>query len=396
MIILGIETSCDETAVAVVEHNPKKGDFFIHSNIISSQVKIHSKYGGIVPEIAARNHVVNIIPVVDEALSHRAISCKAINHKYSTLNDEVDRKKPTAYDLKLKACAIDAIAVTNGPGLITSLLVGVETAKVLAYVWNKPLIAVNHLEGHICSAMSQKNKKTKKQKNTFDFPALALIVSGGHTQLILMTDYGKYKIIGETRDDAAGEAFDKVGKLLGLGYPGGPAISAYAKKFQNPNNKLQTNSKFKTIKLPRPMINSKDFDFSFSGLKTAVLYSLKAISHKAVRCKVTERMPITYNLQLTAEMCAEFQQAVIDVLATKTLKATKKYDAKTIILCGGVSANKELRKRFEKEFGDKLLLPGPGLSTDNAVMIAMAGVRHFRERNFIELNKIKVDPNLTL
>ena len=366
MLILGIETSCDETAAAVVEHNPKKGDFFIHSNIISSQVKIHSKYGGIVPEVAARNHVKNIIPVVDKAM-----------HKFKP-ND------------------IDAIAVTNGPGLITSLLVGVETAKALAYAWGKPLIAVNHLEGHIYSAMKMREYENMKINN-FNFPALALIVSGGHTQLVLMTDYGKYKIIGETRDDAAGEAFDKVGKMLGLGYPGGPVVSAFAEKFliSNSPNKIQK-LKFKNIKLPRPMIDSKDFDFSFSGLKTAVLYSLRAISHKAVSCKTTKRTPTAYSLRLTAEMCAEFQQAVIDVLITKTQRAAKQYNVKNIILSGGVSANKSLRERFKKEFGDKLLLPGPGLSTDNAVMIAVAGVYHFLKKDFVNVNEIKVNSNLTL
>ena len=218
MIILGIETSCDETAAALVKFD--RGRFDIISNIVSSQVKIHSKYGGIVPEVAARNHVKNIIPVVNEALS-----CRAVSYKQLATGDAKSKKNLKAYSLKLKAGRIDAIAVTNGPGLITSLLVGVETAKALAYAWDKPLIAVNHIEGHIYSTINN------KQLTINNFPILALIVSGGHTQLVLMSDHGKYKIIGETRDDAAGEAFDKVGKLLGLGYPGGPVISARAEKF---------------------------------------------------------------------------------------------------------------------------------------------------------------------
>ncbi|MBU4332172.1 tRNA (adenosine(37)-N6)-threonylcarbamoyltransferase complex transferase subunit TsaD [Patescibacteria group bacterium] len=417
MLILGIETSCDETAAALVRFD--RGRFDIISNIVSSQVKIHSKYGGIVPEVAARNHVVNIIPVVEQALEEfkgevtikRLKETRPSASSHSGLRASGPRTAGSVENKKQETKGandlIDAIAVTNGPGLITSLLVGVETAKALAYAWDKPLIAINHLEGHIYSVMKIRDYENMKI-NDFNFPALALIVSGGHTQLVLMTDYGRYRIIGETRDDAAGEAFDKVAKLLGLGYPGGPVIAVKADECQKIGNKKQdlrqaqilsktrnkdtkklqiTSSKYQ-INLPRPMIDSKDFDFSFSGLKTAVLYETRNKKQEIRNKKLGKKY--------ISKMCAEFQQAVIDVLTAKTLKAAKKYKVKNVILAGGVSANKSLRERFKKEFGNKLLLPGPGLSTDNAVMIAMAGVRHFRERNFIELNKIKVDPNLTL
>jgi len=360
MNILAIETSCDETAAAVVKydrgcfdisstkrhklHNQtqKNCSFKIISNIIASQVEIHSKYGGIVPEVAARQHVENIIPVVDEAMG------------------------------KFKPDDIDAIAVVNGPGLITSLFVGVEAAKSLAWAWKKPLIAINHLEAHIYSAISQPKADQPRAGN---FPALALIVSGGHTQLVLMKAHGKYEIVGETRDDAAGEAFDKVGKLLGLGYPGGPVVSRYAE--QADRAKME-DGKLK-IELPRPMIGSKDFDFSFSGLKTAVLYETRGKK---------------LNKEYIASVCAEFQQAVIDVLATKTQKAANKYKVKKIILAGGVSANKELRKSFEKEFSEKLLMPGKGLSTDNAAMVGMAAAFHFEKKDFTKIGDLRVDPNL--
>ncbi|NQU77475.1 tRNA (adenosine(37)-N6)-threonylcarbamoyltransferase complex transferase subunit TsaD [Candidatus Falkowbacteria bacterium] len=358
MLILAIETSCDETAAAVVKYD--RGCFDIKSNIIASQVEIHSKYGGIVPEVAARQHVKNIIPVVDEAMS------------------------------KFKPEDIDAVAVVNGPGLITSLFVGVEAAKTLSLAWNKPLISINHLEAHIYSVLiKQENKKTIPRqssgqgKQTFEFPALALIVSGGHTQLVLMKGHGKYEIVGETRDDAAGEAFDKVAKLLGLGYPGGPVVSAYAEK-----------SSTSKIELPRPMIRSKDFDFSFSGLKTAVLYETRD------QLKAGFANP-AFKDKYIAEVCYEFQQAVIDVLTAKTIKAAKKFGAKTVILAGGVSANKELRGQMadavKKEIPSSVFcLPSPGLSTDNAAMVGMAGVFHYLDKDFTKIEDLKVDPNLGL
>ncbi len=363
MLILGIETSCDETAAAVVE-GKKAGTqnfVFVRSNIISSQIDIHKKYGGVVPEVAAREHVLQILPVVNEALK------------------QADIKRKDA------AKKINAIAVTVGPGLITSLLVGIETAKILSYVWEIPAVAVNHIEGHIYANFINK-------KQNIEFPAIVLTVSGGHTMLVLMKGHGKYKTIGETRDDAAGEAFDKAAKLLGLGYPGGPAISAYANKFQISNHKFQTNSKSQITKdkfgviLPRPMINSKNFDFSFSGLKTALLYKIK--KDKNYKKKIPE-------------YCYEFQQAVIDVLIYKTVRAVKEYKAKTVMLTGGVAANKELRGQMEKAVktlipNSRFLIPKLKYTTDNAAMIATAGYWHAIKKDFTIWQKLRVDCNLEL
>jgi len=337
MIILGIETSCDDTGIAIIKATPTKVGvkFDILSNIVSSQIKVHAPFGGVVPNLAAREHLKNIEPCLKTALKEASINMRRI----------------------------DLIAVTIGPGLIPSLLIGVNFAKALAYKYNLPIVGVNHLEGHIAVALFSpergiSNSKFLISKQKF-LPAIALVVSGGHTQLVLMRKIGDYKVIGETRDDAAGECFDKVAKLLGLGYPGGPAISKEAAEF---NGKT-------SINLPRPMIHHKNFDFSFSGLKTAVLYTIR--DNKKINIP---------------EMCAEVQQAIIDVLIDKTFKAVEKYKAKTIILSGGVAANTELRKQFEVQssrlrqgfggqakFKIQFLVPTKNLCMDNGTMIAMAG-----------------------
>ncbi len=333
MYILGIETSCDETAASIVEVKNSKIKMLFSA--VSSQIKIHRQYGGVVPEIAARNHIKNILPVLNKAL---------------------DNKKP------------DAIAVAAGPGLISSLIIGVETAKVLSYIWQKPLIAVNHLSGHIYSAWI--NAETFPR-----FPILALIASGGHTELVLMRSHYKFKILGRTRDDAAGEAFDKAAKILGLGYPGGPIISKYAEKGDK-----------KAVNLPRPMLNSQNLEFSFSGLKTALLY--QAQKDKKLKNKIPD-------------YCASFQQAIIDVLISKTTKAAKKHKIKSVMLVGGVAANKELRSQLKKEVKKSLPnadfhLPPLEFTTDNAAMIATAGYFMSKQKKYTAWNKIRVDCNLTL
>ncbi len=346
MKILGIETSCDETAAAVAVGDGKS--VRILSNIISSQIEIHKKYGGVVPEVAAREHVLNILPVVNEALE------KA----------DLNKKKPK----------LDAIAITIGPGLITSLITGIETAKSLAYAWGIPLIGVNHIEGHIYANFIE----SRVSKN-FEFPIIILTVSGGHTMLILMEDYGKFKTIGETRDDAAGEAFDKAAKMMKIGYPGGPAISNEAEKYKN---KSEIRNPTSEIQLPRPMINSENFDFSFSGLKTAIRYSLE--KDKNWKNKIPE-------------YCAEFQQAIIDVLIKKTISASNKFNVKTIMLAGGVSANKELRKQLKKQVLEnnfKFNMPDLKYTTDNAAMIATAGYFKFLRDKFTPWQNLKVDCNL--
>ena len=375
MLILGIETSCDETAAAVVRGQGEGVE--VLSNVVSSQIDIHKKYGGVVPEVAAREHVLSILPVVNEALEVAGIERKKASKK------------------------LDALAVTVGPGLITSLQVGVETAKVLAYAWKLPVVGVNHIEGHIYANFIRgisnfPQLRTPQRDREFRisnlFPAVVLTVSGGHTMLVLIKRHGKYKVLGETRDDAAGEAFDKAAKLLGLGFPGGPEISTEADKFQVTKSKFQTNSKSQIpnikndIVLPRPMIDSPNYDFSFSGLKTALLYQIK--KDKAWKKKIPE-------------YAHEFEQAVADVLVKKTVKAAREFKAKTVMVTGGVSANKVLREEIEKVIkkelsGVDLLIPELKYTTDNAAMIAAAGYYQALKKNFTPWEKLKADCNLEL
>ena len=348
MYILGIETSCDETAASIIKADPKSGKVIVLSNIISSQIEIHQKYGGVVPEVAAREHVLNILPVIEEAFEVAKISHKRL----------------------------DLIAVTKGPGLITSLTSGLETVRTLAFAWNKPVIEINHVEGHIYSNFINPETRIK-------FPSLILTVSGGHTNLVLMDENYKLKIIGETLDDAAGEAYDKGAKMMNLGYPGGPIVSKYAVEFIN-------SFKGKEIKtdlvLPRPMINSANSNFSFSGLKTALLYQLQKDK------KWKKRIP---------EYCYAYQEAIIDILISKTIKAAKKLNVKTVMLSGGVSANQELRDSLAKAIKEKLpkvnfLVPARVYTTDNATMIAAAAVFKIKKQKPVPYNKLKVDPSLQL
>lgn len=330
MKILGIETSCDETSAAVVEDGTK-----LLSNMVSSSVELHKKYGGVVPEVAAREQVKVIIPVIQEALD----------------------------EAKVRMEKIDAMAATVGPGLIGSLLVGVETAKTLAFIYKKPLVPENHLIGHVyacwltdyrllTTAVDRSQKAVSTQPK---FPLIGLIVSGGHTDLIFMKDHGKYQWLGGTRDDAAGEAFDKVARLLGLGYPGGPEIEKAAKN-GNPNLYI----------FPRPMINEKNFDFSFSGLKTAVVNLVKSNSQWQ---------------KAKSDIAASFQKAIVDVLVKKSLKAAQKYQAKEILVGGGVAANQLLRSQLSahgSQLGIKVRFPSVELSIDNAAMIASAAYFNFK------------------
>jgi N6-L-threonylcarbamoyladenine synthase len=365
MFILGIETSCDDTGISIVGVSEKKRPIFeILSNVVSSQIKVHAKFGGVVPNLAAREHLKNIEPCLKTALNEANIKMKDI----------------------------DLIAVTAGPGLIPSLLIGVNFAKALAYRFNKPIIGINHIEAHIIAAVAATNPKSRIP-NPKLFPAVALVVSGGHTQLVLVKNIGNYKIIGETRDDAAGECFDKVAKLLGLGYPGGPVISAQAAQFLNPKSETPNKPKVLNFKLPRPMISHKNYDFSFSGLKTAALYLVKDNEKKAKDEKFIQ------------ELCCETQQAIIEVLISKTLRAAKDYKTKAIILSGGVAANKELRNQMsevvKKQIPNSLfLIPDSKLCTDNGAMIARTGYfgakrHHLTPRNN-SWKRIKANANLRI
>ncbi len=324
MKILGIETSCDETAAAVVEDGTK-----ILSNQIVSQVEIHARYGGIVPEVASRQHLLSIIPILERAINEA----------------KVDWSK------------LDGIAITNGPGLAGSLLVGVNAAKAISFARNLPLTGVNHLEGHIYANWLSGQKP--------EFPIICLIVSGGHSDLVLMRGHSDYFVLGRTRDDAAGEAFDKAARILELGYPGGPAIDKAA---QGGNVNL---------KLPRAWLKGTN-DFSFSGLKTALLQ----LSEKG-------------EIPSVADAAASFQEAIIDVLVTKTVDTAKEYRVKQIMLAGGVASNKLLRKRLLEKSPFPVLIPPPVLCTDNAAMIAACGYFRFTAGKTAGLD-LDVIPSLKL
>lgn len=349
MKILAIETSCDETAASILQ--VEKGRLSVLAHVVSSQVELHAKWGGVVPNLAAREHVRNIVPVIDEALT-----------KGLCTPDD-----------------IDAIAVTEGPGLIPALLIGTTAAKTLALVWDKPLIGIHHLEGHIYANLLAPDTELR-------FPLLALIVSGGHTELVLMQDHFEYQVLGETEDDAAGEAFDKVAKMLGLPYPGGPIVERKARELGITNYELG-------IKFPRPKMDSDDYNFSFSGLKTAVLYFLQ------------KHQPELENKNFVAAVCHEFQEAVVDVLIGKTERALTEYRPATLVIAGGVSANVRLREQMEnmvqRHPSCQFLMPPFMYSLDNASMIGAAAALRFSKMNETEKitlrkNALSLEPNANL
>ncbi|HLB25335.1 MAG TPA: tRNA (adenosine(37)-N6)-threonylcarbamoyltransferase complex transferase subunit TsaD [Nitrospirota bacterium] len=327
MLILGIETSCDETAAAVVEDGKK-----ILSNVVSSQVELHAKYGGIVPELASRAHIENIMPVVHEAL-------------------EASGKK---------LGELDGVAVTVGPGLIGALLVGVSAAKALAYSAGIPLAGVNHIEGHLSAIFLESDEVY--------MPFVLLVVSGGHTHLYLVRGWCEYEKLGQTRDDAAGEAYDKVAKLLKLGYPGGPIIDRLSREASE-KDMASGLGRAGAIKFPRTYLEPGSFDFSFSGLKTAVMNHVKGLG------------PAGPTREQVAEICSSFQEAVVDVLVKKTVGAAKATGVDGIVVAGGVASNGALRSALKEAAdaaGKKLLIPSPALCTDNAAMVAAAGYHLLR------------------
>lgn len=330
--IMGIETSCDETAVAIIKNGRE-----IAANVVASQIESHKRFGGVVPEIASRHHVEQITIVIEEALK----------------------------EANLTLSELDAIAVTEGPGLVGALLIGVNAAKALAFAHNIPLVPVHHIAGHIYA-----NRLVKE----LTFPLLSLVVSGGHTELVYMKEQGNFEVIGETRDDAAGEAYDKVARTLKLPYPGGPHIDRLAQEGSD------------TLDLPRAWLEEGSYDFSFSGLKSAVINTV----HNAEQRGETIA---------PEDLAASFQESVIEVLVKKTVKATAEYKVKQVLLAGGVAANKGLRKALEKAFLDKgdidLVIPPLNLCTDNAAMIAAAGSIMFEKGIRADLS-LNANPGLDI
>jgi N6-L-threonylcarbamoyladenine synthase len=353
MTILGIETSCDETSVALVEG--RNDVVLVKSNAVASSLALHAKTGGVIPEVAARAQLKYMLPVLSEAIE-------------KAFGDSVD--------LSIKPPPIDAIAVTYGPGLIGPLLVGVETARTLSYVWDKPIIPVNHMMGHIYAnfvrTISDFRFPISNEKTSVpEFPLLALVVSGGHTDLVFMNKHGDYQVIGGTRDDAAGEAFDKIGRLLGLPYPAGPLIERRSRK-----------GGLNKFIFPRPLLGARNYDFSFSGLKAAAFRTIKKID--------------TLDSQTVDDICASIQASIIEILLKKTLRAAEEYNVRSILLSGGVAANQTLREAFQSEILKRKIranffVPAKNLCTDNAAMIAAAG---YFLRQPIAWRELTVNPEL--
>ena len=399
-LILGIETSCDETALALIDGEK------VLANIVLSQAKIHAQYGGVFPMLAKREHAKNLLPIFKKILGEANFS----NSKTEKQNSEmlqvtsyksrfsfrksrildfckqksglqvILEREPElleqflAFVPTIEKPPIDAIAVTEGPGLEPALWVGINFAKALSTIWKIPIIPINHMEGHIISALLGGNGISNSQFliSKIEFPTIALLISGGHTELVLMKDWFDYEIVGATKDDAVGEAFDKVARILGLPYPGGPEISRLAEG-------LRTPASTKPFVLPRPMLNSGDLNFSFSGLKTAVLYLVKKMGELTEDDK--------------KNIAREFEDAVTEVLTVKTKKALVQFGAKTLIIGGGVSANKNIRNTFEKLATEKtdlkLFISTQELATDNALMIAFAGLLR------LKANKAKLGEKIT-
>jgi len=405
--MLAIETSCDETAIAIVNGTSlgNTTHFTVHGNALISQIDLHRPYGGVFPTLAKREHAKNLVPltraVLEEAeLLHedtQNISEKDLNEVARALEREPDLAEQFLNMVtEIEIPEIDTIVVTAGPGLPPALWVGVSFARALAYVWHKPLVAVNHMEGHLLSALAKRTNDTELEIENITLPVLALLISGGHTELVLMRNWLSYELIGQTRDDAVGEAFDKVARMLGLPYPGGPEISKIAEEVRFEKNKEML------FELPRPMIADDTCDFSFSGLKTAVLYTIKDRTEKLSgdgSMKEFTVPPITEKEK--RYIAYEFENAVSDVLLSKTMRAIEKTNARTLVLGGGVSANVHIGRVFAKELSQKypnmsLCIPHQSLSTDNAIMIALAGFYHAQKGDFTAPQDIAADGNASL
>ncbi len=412
MIILSIETSCDETAVSILRASgtitsPK---FSVLGNALYSQVKIHEKYGGVFPNIAKREHSKNFIPLLKVVLKESGLlkketsinKLKAENKIQKILERETELLEQfLKFIPTIKIPKIDAIAVTYGPGLEPALWVGINAGRALGEVWGIPVIPVDHMEGHIVSVLFQKTKNqlrltarstdrlktrpTELSGRAINYPSLSLLISGGHTELIYSKTPLSYKMIGKTRDDALGEAYDKVARMLGLPYPGGPEVSKLAEGARQSTGKNSIKKRYQIAKkfsfpLPRPMLYTKDYDFSFSGLKTAVLYRVREYR----KLSADER----------AEIALEFESAITEIIIAKTRKAIDKLKPKSLILGGGVTANLHIQKSFRelaKEYpGLNLFIPSRELSTDNSIMIGMAGYLRIKKTPSILKSRKKI------
>lgn len=422
MKILAIETSCDETAIAILNcfGDEKSAQFRVLGNAIASQIEIHRKYGGVSPALAKREHAKNLVPILEATLEesellreNTQIISEEMRAKIATILARESGLSEAFFEFisKCEPPEIDVIAVTHGPGLEPALWVGINFARALSIAWNKPIVAINHMEGHILSALARQevrsikheapNKAHTEELKIHDvrMPVLALLISGGHTELVLMKKWFEYKLIGQTRDDAVGEAFDKVARMLSLPYPGGPEISRLAEhaRISDALSSASDAGRAMSHTLPRPMINSNTCDFSFAGLKTAVLYLLKRYN-----VPVSERSHENRNTSdeiFKMQIAHEFENAVTDVLWIKTKRALEETSANTLVIGGGVSANTHVRRVFKTKMDSEFpkhdfLIPDSRLTTDNAIMIAIAGFYRASRKEFV--TDISANGNLRL
>lgn len=391
MKVLSIETSCDETAIALLEASgdEKRAEFRILGNALLSQVEMHREYGGVFPNLAKREHAKNLVPILEAALEEAELLREDTQELDTATHNAIAKlleREPGLTEAFLEFVSeseppdIDIIAVTAGPGLEPALWVGIQFAKALALVWQKPLVAVNHMEGHILSALAETKTENELMVADVRMPVLALLISGGHTELVLMKNWLEYELVGQTRDDAVGEAFDKVARMLDLPYPGGPEISKLAEL-------AREGGEDSAYTLPRPMLHDATCDFSFAGLKTAVLYLLK----NDPSIKERDRDHIA----------RAFEDAVADVLWKKTARALDGTNAQTLVLGGGVSANTHIRRVFtdnvRKEYPHvSLRIPRASLTTDNAIMIGLAGFYRALREDVIKADALTANGNLAL
>lgn len=400
MKILAIETSCDETAIALLESasaNSALGSISILGNTVSSQAQLHAEYGGVYPALAKREHAKNIVPVLLSTLKQAGFN---VDEKYIFNNEQLEYLKnlfnhePELYEIFINELPtvepdqINSIAITTGPGLEPALWVGINFAKALNYIWGIPLIPVNHMEGHILSPLL--SPATPNSSNKFELPALALLISGGHTEIVYVPQLGQYHKIGQTLDDAVGEAFDKVARLLGLSYPGGPQISKLAQIDRLSHTKA-------TLELPKPMLHSGDLNMSFSGLKTAVLYMVQKLKISAEGGELSD--------ELKQNIARSFEDSVTEVLVKKVLKAIEQYtgneSVKTILVGGGVSANTFIKQNLTDAVQNydssiSVIFPETELSTDNAIMIGMVGILKIKNPGVINDGEIVANSNWEL